>query len=144
MIDYRQNRQCIAEHICKLAQQYAGDKVISSDGQEIMPASEHWVLHAKHVWKNLRDGGGLRLSPWGRSMFHQAQIEYYRFRLEALLKSQQNLTLDKYMACPYYVGYHNTRYGILEVYDSRIASMITLHGDADSYINSLANMEKQL
>lgn len=99
-----------------------------------------------------RAGTGLRLTDAAKVAFERAKIAHYDFDF-TIPKSQINniksqsglakftLQLDRKINCPYYMGTKpcdRTRaQPFIRVYDHKIAMMMTLYGDLQSYLNSV-------
>lgn len=103
-----------------------------------------WTFESamKKWWKNPRRDGGLRLTSIGDMEFRHAGIEYTDHEFTKVNRSYYNfmLDLDKKIKCPYYIDVSKNTSGakpFLRLYDSRIAVMLTLYGDLDSYLNSV-------
>ena len=95
-------------------------------------------------WKNIRDSGGLGLTDLGLQSFEQAQLESWTFTVtvnelkNSLGSWAFNLGLDRKMPCPYYVKFsHRSIEKTIIVFDSRVASMITLYGNLKDYMLTL-------
>ena len=99
-----------------------------------------------------RAGSGLRLTDAGSVAFEKANISHYDFDFTVPtsqvnnIKSQSGLAkftlgLDRKINCPYYIGtkpFDRTRnQPYIRVYDHKIAMMITLYGDLQSYLDSV-------
>ena len=94
-----------------------------------------------------RAGQGLRLTDAGAKAFDSANIAHYDFNFKAPKGTtasswgKYTLILDKKVKCPYYVGLKllddkkNQPY--IRIYDHKIAMMMTLYGDFESYIDSV-------
>ena len=86
--------------------------------------------------------GGLRLTSMGDLEFRYSKIEYYNHDFRSTNKSWYAfvLDLDKKINCPYYVDVNKSDKGhvpFIRLYDSRIAMMLNLYGDLDSYLDSI-------
>jgi len=110
--------------------------------------------HPKHSLDNLmfkwwatgRTGSGLRLTEDGMKSFTDADIEFYDFPLfDQNLKSLKKedfksftLKLGKKIDCPFYIGLKNEQIktAYIRIYDSKIATVITLYGSFLEYINA--------
>jgi hypothetical protein len=86
----------------------------------------------------------LRLSPAGDTAFRIAQIEFYQYDFTPKAVDTYHgymSDLGKKMRCPYYIsvnkveGKKNKPY--IRLYDSKIAMMLSLYGDLDSYLKSV-------
>lgn len=86
----------------------------------------------------------LRLSERGDMHFRVAEIEFYQYEFTPKAESSYHsymIDLGKKMRCPYYLGVNkvegkkNKPY--IRLYDSKIAMMLSLYGDLDSYLKSV-------
>jgi len=95
-----------------------------------------------------RSGSGLRLTDAGMTAFSKANIAHYDFDFNPpknannqVSWAKYTLNLDKKVKCPYYVGIKLVDKGkkqpYIRVYDHRIAMMMTLYGDFESYLESI-------
>lgn len=93
-----------------------------------------------------RAGTGLRLTDAGAKAFERATIAHYDFNFTPpKLKvwgsnwGKFTLMLDKKVKCPYYVGVklvEDKKQPYIRLYDHKIAMMMTLYGDLESYIGT--------
>jgi len=95
-------------------------------------------------WQTGSSGTALRLSEMGDTMFRIAEIEFYQYDFNVKLDEGWHgyiLDMSKKLKCPYYLGVtkeqgkKNKPY--IRLYDSKIAMMISLYGDIDSYLKSI-------
>ena len=95
-----------------------------------------------------RAGQGLRLTDAGMVAFDKADIAYYEFNLTPpKLASwgsdwgRYTAMIDKKIKCPYYIGMKLVDKGkkqpYVRLYDHKIAMMMTLYGDFQSYLDSV-------
>lgn len=91
-------------------------------------------------WKNIRKHGGLGLTVVGDEQFRSVGLEYWDLPCGStatiLERTHLSFALDQSMICPFFlciVGSSRT----VRVYDSRIATIIALHGGIYSYIATL-------
>ena len=95
-------------------------------------------------WQTGARSSGLRLTEIGDWSFRVAEIEFYQYDFS--IKAAENyhgyiLELNKKLKCPYFIGVtkeegkKNKPY--IRLYDSKIAMMVSLYGDLDSYIKSV-------
>ncbi len=95
-----------------------------------------------------RAGQGLRLTDAGMMAFDKAELAHYEFDLNPPKMAawgsdwgKYTAMLDKKIKCPYYVGVKLTDKGkkqpYIRLYDHKIAMMMTLYGDFQSYIDSV-------
>ena len=86
----------------------------------------------------------LRLTEMGDMAFKMADIEFYRYEFTPKVQdSYYNymLNLGKKIKCPYYLGVNKLegekKKPYIKLYDSKIAMMVSLYGDLDSYLKSV-------
>lgn len=96
----------------------------------------------KTWWNNIRSTGGLGLTFEGKEAFDLAEIDFWDFQVKTseIIKSTTKLKLDHYFPSPYYLFLRNISIKatpIIRVYDSRIASLIMIHGSLTEYLISL-------
>lgn len=95
-----------------------------------------------------RSGSGLRLTDAGMTAFNKANIAHYDFEFmppknanNQISWAKYTLALDKKVKCPYYVGIKmidkSKKQPYIRVYDHKIAMMMTLYGDFQSYLESI-------
>lgn len=107
------------------------------DSQTVEEAMNKW-------WLNIRNEGGLRLSDLGDSMFRTADIEFFDYDItpgeDSTWGASKNwlnfvLELNNKIPCPYYIHKQN---GVakIRIYDSKVAILISLHGNIFSYIKA--------
>ena len=96
-----------------------------------------------------RAGTGLRLSDAGKVAFEYAKIAHYDFDFSPPGVKTRDinawhkyaLILDKKIKCPYYIGVklldNGKKQPYIKLYDHRIAMMMTLYGDFQSYLDSV-------
>ena len=96
---------------------------------------------------------GLRLTEFGDSMFRLAEIEFYTFDFQRRTDMSDHaymLELTKKIKCPYYFSVNKTieittpgvvipgiKDPFVRLYDSKIAMMLSLYGDIESYLESV-------
>lgn len=95
-----------------------------------------------------RGGQGLRLTDLGMTAFERAEIAHYEFDIKPPKMAawgsdwgKYTATLDKKIKCPYYIGVklkdRGNKQPYIRLYDHKIAMMMTLYGDFQSYIDSV-------
>lgn len=96
-----------------------------------------------------RAGSGLRLTDAGKVAFEYAKIAHYEFDFSPPGMRTRDinawhkyaLVLDKKIKCPYYIGTRQVektrKQPYIRLYDNKIAMMMTLYGDLQSYIDSI-------
>lgn len=95
-----------------------------------------------------RAGQGLRLTDAGSKAFESANIAHYDFEFTpptntrgATTWSRYTFVLDKKVKCPYYIGVKLVDKGkkqpYIRLYDHKIAMMLSLYGDLESYLESV-------
>ena len=86
---------------------------------------------------------GLRLTDTGDLAFRMAEIEFYQYELKLQPETQYHayiLELNKKIKCPYYMGVNKDgkkSFPYIRFYDSKIAMMMSLYGDLESYLASV-------
>jgi len=98
-------------------------------------------------WMTKSSEQGLRLTGEGDIQFRQAEIEFFNFPLPTAknpTSSWQSFILDcsKKLKCPYYFGpdpnnLTQKKQLIIRLYDSKIAMLVQLYGDIQSYLESV-------
>lgn len=95
-----------------------------------------------------RTGTGLRLTDAGMTAFNKANITHYDFDFTPPKNATNSsswgkytLAIDKKVNCPYYMGVKlvdkDKKQPYIRLYDNKIAMMMTLYGDFQSYIESV-------
>lgn len=96
-----------------------------------------------------RAGSGLRLTDAGKVAFEYAKIAHYDFDFsppglqtrDINAWNKYALVLDKKVNCPYYIGVNQVdrtrKQPYIRLYDNKIAMMLSLYGDLQSYIDSV-------
>ena len=86
----------------------------------------------------------LRLSESGDMHFRVAEIEFYQYDFTPKPEDSHHsymIDLGKKMRCPYYIGVNKIEgkksKPYIRLYDSKIAMMLSLYGDLDSYLKSV-------
>lgn len=114
--------------------------------KELPQAWAEWSLEEalKRWWQTGQRGDSLRLTEIGDTAFRLAEIEYYEYEFTKKIEGSYHnyiLELSKKLKCPYYLGVNrqagkkNCPY--IRLYDSKIAMMVSLYGDMDSYLKSI-------
>lgn len=95
-------------------------------------------------WWFTMSGGGLRLTTLGDIKFREAGIEFYTCRLTNMKQQSWHSFLsqaNKKLQCPYFLGVNKVENEksepFIRLYDSKIAMMMTLYGDIQSYLDSI-------
>ena len=98
----------------------------------------------KKWWQTGSRGDSLRLTEIGDVAFRLGEIEFYEDEFTAKIEGSYHnyiLDLSRKIKCPYYLGVtksegkKNRPY--IRLYDSKIAIMVSLYGNIDSYLKSL-------
>lgn len=95
------------------------------------------------TWWFTMNGDGLRLTPWGDKKFKEADIEYYVCPLKIKHYTWYQFITDcnNKLKCPYYLDVNKKETEkaepFIKLYDSKIAMMMTLYGDIQSYLESI-------
>ena len=94
-------------------------------------------------WWFTMNGDGLRLTPLGDKKFQEADIEHYACPITVKHMSWYSFVSDcgKKLKCPYFLGVNKKENEkaepFIRLYDSKIAMMVTLYGDIQSYLESV-------
>lgn len=95
-------------------------------------------------WQTGARSDGLRLTEIGDWSFRVAEIEYYQYDFNPKIDDSGHgymVELNKKLKCPYYLGVNKNdgkkSKPFIRLYDSKIAMMISLYGDIDSYLKSV-------
>lgn len=106
-----------------------------------LPADTKYTVEMamQYWWINLRTLGGLRLTDAGKVAFERLEIAHYEFELPntLVLSAKLLLTLDKKLTCPYYIT--QGKKAKLVVYGGKEATMLTMYGDIQRFVESLAH-----
>lgn len=111
-----------------------------------LTTSENWTFDdaIKRWWVTGANSEVLRLTDIGDMCFQLAEIEFYKYDfMPKIENSYYNYmsTLGKKIKCPYYLGVNKTenerKKPYIRLYDSKIAMMVSLYGDLDSYLKSI-------
>lgn len=113
-----------------------------------MPNGEYaqWTTEdaLKRWWVTGPTSEVLRLTEIGDMAFRIAEIEFYKYDfMPKIENSYYNYmtTLGKKIKCPYYLGVNKVegekKQPYIKLYDSKIAMMVSLYGDLDSYLKSV-------
>lgn len=93
-------------------------------------------------WWFTKSGDSLRLTPQGDIMFRQAEIEYFDLAVKIRSGAWYKFLTEcnKKIKCPYYFSVNKTievKEPFIRLYDSKIAMMLALYGDIESYLESV-------
>ena len=95
-------------------------------------------------WMSMRSSTGMRLTDMGDLQFRYADIEFYKFDFyipENVSWYSFIMELNDKLKCPYYIGVTKQEKApgspYIKIYDHRIAMMINLYGDINSYIKTV-------
>ena len=98
----------------------------------------------KKWWQTGLRGDSLRLTEIGDMAFRLGEIEYYQYDFTAKIEGSYHnyiLELSRKIKCPYYLGVNKSEgkknQPYIRLYDSKIAMMVSLYGNIDSYLKSL-------
>lgn len=96
----------------------------------------------KTWWANIRSTGGFALTGAGIAAFERAGLEHWDFDIGPVKSATKLLlTFGKKIPVPYTV-FNAKGKNTIRVYDSRIATMIALYGNAQEYIKDLDDRPK--
>ena len=97
----------------------------------------------KEVWYSV-SGDSMRLTPKGDDIFRTAGIEFFElpFKLKHSSLFEFITDCNKKIKCPYFINTTKsvdgkTKLPFIRLYDSKIAMMMTLYGDIESYLESV-------
>jgi hypothetical protein len=97
-----------------------------------------------NLWWLTKSSGGLRLTDLGDQMFRKADIQFFDYPIKKDTKKYNWLsflvTCGKKLKCPYYIGYNKEKDVdklYIRLYDDRIAILLSLYGDINSYLESI-------
>jgi len=98
----------------------------------------------KTWWFTSTSSDVLRLNPVGDTAFRIAQIEFYQYEFTPKTEDTYHgymIDLGKKMRCPYFLGVNKVEgkksKPYIRLYDSKIAMMVSLYGNLDSYLKSI-------
>lgn len=98
----------------------------------------------KKWWQTGSRGDSLRLTDIGDMAFRVSEIEFYQYDFATKIEGSYHnyiLELSRKIKCPYYLGVAKSEgkknQPYIRLYDSKIAMMISLYGNIDSYLKSL-------
>lgn len=93
----------------------------------------------KTWYQNIRDSGGMRLTPQGYKILCTLDIASWSWpwpNEKGYLNKRLLLEMDRRMQYPYFI---NAKTREIIFYSSREAMMVTLYGDIKSWLNSLVS-----
>ena len=93
-------------------------------------------------WWFTKSGDSLRLTPQGDFNFRQASIEYFDLPVKVKHTNWYKFLIEcnKKIKCPYYFSVNKdaeSKEPFIRLYDSKIAMMLALYGDIESYLESV-------
>lgn len=93
-------------------------------------------------WWFTKSGDSLRLTPQGDFKFREAQIEFFDLPVKINKTNWYKFLTDcnKKIKCPYYFSVNKnveSKEPFIRLYDSKIAMMLSLYGDIESYLESV-------
>jgi hypothetical protein len=98
----------------------------------------------KKWWQTGSRGDSLRLTDMGDMAFRVGEIEFYEYEFTTKIEGSYHtyiLSLSRKIKCPYYLGVSKSEgkknQPYIRLYDSKIAIMVSLYGDLDSYLKTL-------
>jgi hypothetical protein len=97
-----------------------------------------------NLWWLTKSSGGLRLTDLGDQMFRKAEIQFFDYPIKknSIVTNWLSflITCNKKLKCPYYIGYNKEKDVdklYIRLYDDRIAVLLSLYGDINSYLESI-------
>ena len=98
----------------------------------------------KTWWFTGSNSDVLRLSEIGDTAFRISQIAFYQYEFTPKAEDTYHgymIDLGKKMRCPYFIGVNKVEgkksKPYIRLYDSKIAMMVSLYGNLDSYLKSV-------
>ena len=93
-------------------------------------------------WWFTKSGDSLRLTPQGDIKFKEAQIEYFDLPVKVKKTNWYKFLTEcnRKIKCPYYFSVNkdaDSKEPFIRLYDSKIAMMLALYGDIESYLESV-------
>jgi hypothetical protein len=93
-------------------------------------------------WWFTKSGDSLRLTPQGDIKFKEAQIEYFDLPVKIKKTNWYKFLTEcnRKIKCPYYFSVNKnveSKEPFIRLYDSKIAMMLALYGDIESYLESV-------
>jgi hypothetical protein len=93
-------------------------------------------------WWFTKSGDSLRLTPRGDFTFREANIEFFDLPVKVKKTNWYKFLTDcnKKIKCPYYFSVNKdgeSKEPFVRLYDSKIAMMLALYGDIESYLESV-------
>lgn len=93
-------------------------------------------------WWFAKSGDSLRLTPQGDKMFREAEIEFFDLPVKVKKTNWYKFLTEcnKKIKCPYYFSATKgteAKEPYIRLYDSKIAMMLALYGDIESYLESV-------
>lgn len=93
-------------------------------------------------WWFTKSGDSLRLTPQGDFKFREAQIEFFDLPVKVKHTNWYKFLTEcnKKIKCPYYFSVNkdaDSKEPFIRLYDSKIAMMLALYGDIESYLESV-------
>jgi hypothetical protein len=93
-------------------------------------------------WWFTKSGDSLRLTPRGDFNFREANIEFFDLPVKVKKTNWYKFLSEcnKKIKCPYYFSVNKdveSKEPFIRLYDSKIAMMLALYGDIESYLESV-------
>ncbi len=90
-------------------------------------------------WQDIRDHGGMRLTPSGHAQFQAAGLDSWHHAVDGLVVSPTVLlALKQHLPMPYFLQLG--KQSSITFYGSREATMLALYGDLDRFILALKKL----
>lgn len=121
-----------------MEQQFTKKRKLAFDWYQQLPGrSTSFDEFYSAVWQNIRDNGGMRLTPYGILILQAINYEKWGIKVKNTPKNGLILVqMDKYLDSPYYT---DGRKNLLVVYDESIATQLILYdGDLAAYLNAFS------
>jgi|694.fasta_scaffold110969_6 hypothetical protein len=107
-----------------------------------LPAGHSWDINSAmtHWWKDVRPNSGLRLSTQGHEILQDLKIESWEFKMPSgtPARPQHLVVLNRCVTRPYYLNIGKNVN--ITFYGSKEATMFSLYGDIDRFVNALKTL----
>jgi len=118
--------------------------VISEAVMKQLPGNSETIQEVINTWWYTKSGDSLRLSTLGDYKFREANIEFFDLPIKSKQLNWYSFLneCNNKIKCPYFFGVNSDvgskfKDPFIRIYDSKIAMMLTLYGDIESYLASV-------
>ncbi len=115
--------------------------IITNEMLNIYPVDNRYDLRTAFIkwWINSRKSGGLRLTSTGYKVLKKMQYETHHFSAEKLSTPNNLITMDKYLACPYYINGLGCVQSSIVIFGGPEATMINLYENFNAFLKVLTD-----